>query len=79
MIPDTCVPTSTSVTGSIVPVAVTEFEISPLLTVTVAYVTLCLAGDPAKNQIPAPVTTTTATAIKVIFFIFIRFLCFYLL
>ena len=78
MIPETCVPTSTSVTGSIVPVAVTEFEISPLLTVVVAYVTLCLAGEPAKNQIPAPTTTTTATAIKIIFFVFIRLLCFYL-
>ena len=69
MIPDTCVPTSTSVTGSIVPVAVTEFEISPLLIVAVAYVTLCLAGEPAKSHIPAPTTTTTTTAIRIIFFV----------
>ena len=72
MITDTCVPTSTSVTGSIVPVAVTEFEISPLLTATVAYVTLCLAGEPVKNQIPIPTTAMTATAIRIIFFVFIR-------
>ena len=41
----TIVPTSTSITGSIVPVAVTELEISPLLTVALAYITLCFAGD----------------------------------
>ena len=73
MIPDTCVPTSTSVTGSIVPVAVTEFEISPLLTVAVAYVTLCLAGEPAKSHIPAPTTTTTTTAIRIISFVYYAF------
>ena len=73
MIPDTCVPTSTSITGSMVPVAVTELEISPLLTVALAYITLCFAGEPVKNQIPPPTTTATATAIRIIFFVFILY------
>ena len=34
--PLTCVPTSTSVTGSMVPVAVMDSDISPLITVAVS-------------------------------------------
>ena len=68
--PDTCVPTSTSVTGAIVPVAVTELEMSFLLTVAVTYEILCLVAPPLKAHIATPVTTIMATPMRMIFFLF---------
>ena len=53
MIPDTCVPTSTSVTGSTVPVAVTELRIVMRLVAAVSSVIpVCFEGRSA-NQSPA--------------------------
>ena len=69
MMPDTCVPTSTSVTGSTVPVAVTVFEMELRPTLAVSSRMPPFDVLPVKNQIP-PATTSTP-AIPIISFLFI--------
>ena len=72
MMPLTCVPTSTSVTGSMVPVAVTKFEMSCRDTVAVSYSTSCFFPLPEKAQTATPATTTAAAEVRMIFFLSIR-------
>ena len=74
MMPDTCVPTSTSVTGSTVPVAMTEFRIVMRLVVAVSSVIPSRFGVCSSSH--APPTTTTATAVISAFFRFIVYCVF---
>ena len=71
MIPDTCVPTSTSVTGSIVPVAVIELLIVPLCTAEVAKLISWFDFFPPNIHSPAPASTIIAAALMKTFFLFI--------
>ena len=73
MIPDTCVPTSTSVTGSTVPVAVTELRIVMRLVAAVSSVIpVCFEGRSANQSPQAATRAATRTAVL---FRFI-FMCF---
>ena len=72
MIPETCVPTSTSVTGSTVPVAVTELRIvMRLVGVVSSVISASFAGRSSSHN---PAAATTTAAVIRIFFRFI--LCF---
>ena len=74
MIPETCVPTSTSVTGSTVPVAVTELRIVMRLVGAVSSVIPAPFEGRSSNH-PTPTTTTRRSGIR-IFFRFIVYICF---
>ena len=66
MMPETCVPTSTSVTGSTVPVAVTELRIVMRLVGVVSSV----IPSPFEGRSTSHSTTaarTTAAAIRILF------------
>ena len=67
--PDTCVPTSTSVTGSTVPVAVTTFVIDERETLAVSSETLPPPFLPVSRKQPA--TTTIAAAVHTMIFFFL--------
>ena len=54
--PDTWVPTSTFVTGSMVPVAVIEVDMSPLDTFVLVYVTM----SPSEQAASANIDTAAA-------------------
>ena len=71
MMPLTCVPTSTSVTGSMLPVAVTKSAMSCRPTTAVSYFTSCFLAPPDSAQTATPATTMTAAALRMIFFLFI--------
>src|SRR5574344_1681994 len=77
MMPDTCVPTSISVTGFTVPVAVTELLMEIVVTLPVSMEILSL--DEGLRSTPA--TTRTATAQRMIiinFLLFFFILCCFL-
>ena len=74
MMPDTWVPTSTFVTGSTVPVAVTEFEMSILSALAVSRVTVCFPVGRKISQSAAAAQMTPAVIHKVLVFIFIDFM-----
>jgi len=54
-----------------VPVAVIDSDISPLITVAVSKVTLCLAVEPPNSWMLMTATDKAATAIRIIFLVFI--------
>ena len=69
MMPETWVPTSTSVTGSTVPVAITELRIVMRLVAAVCSVMSSVRGE--RSQSHAPQTTATAaSAARSVFFRF---------
>ena len=63
MMPETWVPTSTSVTGSTVPVAITELRMVMRLVEAVSSVMSSLRWEPAQSQAP-PASTMAASAAK---------------
>ena len=74
MIPDTWVPTSTFVTGSTVPVAVTELEMSILSVLAVSRVTVCFPVGRKISQSAAAVQMMPTAIHKVLVFILIDFI-----
>ncbi len=74
--PLTCVPTSTSVTGFTVPVAVMDSATFPLTIFTVSNAMVCLLFPlPPKMKIPIATATIATTAIHTIVFFFIMRCC----
>ena len=69
--PDTCVPTSTFVMGSMVQVAVTVVLMEPFFIVVVSYVTVLFSPERKIKKRPA-ITAKTMMMIA-IFFILFRF------
>ena len=69
IVPDTCVPTSTLVIGSIVPVAVTVLLMEPFFSSTVSYVVTFLSPERKKKKAPT-ITAMTMIMVTIFFMLF---------